>query len=104
MQLTSLKVDGRKKNLKIIQKTSKHYANLTMFLLDDSNHDIVDSLNVKHHSDPVVIVTDVYKEWIAGTGKKQVTWQTLVDVLKDIELNSLAEDIETGLKLETELK
>ena len=103
MQLTILSVDGGK-NLNIIQKTSIHYANLGMILLDDKNQEKVDGLKMKHCNDPVDIVTAIYKMWINGTGRKPVTWQTLIDVLKDIELSSLAEEIETGLKLKTDLK
>ena len=31
---------------------------------------------------------------VCGTGRRPATWQTLVCVLRDIELNSLADDIE----------
>ena len=44
------------------------------------------------------IVTAVHKKWVSGTGMKPVTWQTLVDVLRDIELNSLVDEIGTALK------
>ena len=98
--LTSLPIpgDGAKKNLNIIQRTSTHYENLAMHLLDDDNCEIVDCLKEQCRGNPVEIVTAVYKKWIQGTGRKPVTWQTLVDVLKEIELNSLAEEIETVLK------
>ena len=35
-------VDGVKKNLTIIQRTSIRYTNLAMFLLNDDNCDMVD--------------------------------------------------------------
>ena len=92
--------DGRKqKTLNIIQRTSTHYANLSMFLLNGDNCDIVDSLKEKYRGDPEEIVTAVYKKWINGAGRQPVTWQTLVDVLRDIKLNSLAEEMETALNL-----
>ena len=90
-------VDGVKKNLDIIQRTSTSYTKLGMYLLDDDNCDIVDSYKEKYKNDPVEIVSAVYKKWISGTGRKPVTWQTLVDVLREIELNSLAGDIEATL-------
>ena len=64
-----------------------------MYLLDDDNCDIVEDLEEKYHHDPVKIITNIYKKWISGTGRKPVTWQTLVGVLRDIELNSLADEI-----------
>ena len=76
-QLTSL-VYGKKQNtLNIIQRTSTHYINLAMFLLNDENCDIVDSLEIQYQHDPERIVREVFKKWISGTGKKPVTWQTL---------------------------
>ena len=37
---------------------------------------------------------EVLKEWIIGRGKHPVTWKTLVEVLHDIELSTLAGEIE----------
>ena len=97
--LTNLQIDGVKKNIKIIQKTNTHYTELAMHLLNDDNCDIVSGLEEKCHHDPVKIITAVYKKWIDGTGRTPVTWQTLVDVLKEIELHSLADEIGTALNL-----
>ena len=36
------------------------------------------------------------KEWIVGRGKHPVTWKTLIEVLYDIELKTLAKEIETA--------
>ena len=102
--LTSLPIPGdgaKRKNLNIIQRTSTRYTKLAMYLLDDDNCEIVDCLKEKYRGDPEEIVTAVYKKWINGAGRKPVTYQTLVDVLRDIELTSLAEEIETALNLNT---
>ena len=87
------------KSLKIIQKTSSRYNELAMHLLNDDNCDIVDSLKEKCRGDPEEIVRAVYKKWINGAGRQPATWQILVGVLKEIELNSLTDEIETALKL-----
>ena len=39
--------------------------------------------------------TEILQEWLTGRGKQPVTWATLVEVLHDIELATLASDIET---------
>ena len=92
-----IKFGSEENKLKIIQSTSKYYEKLAMFLLDDDNCDIVDCLKEEYHNNPEKIVTAVYKKWLVGTGRKPVTWQTLVGVLREIELNILAKDIETAL-------
>ena len=83
-------VDGEKKSINIIQRMGTSYEKLGMFLLEDDNGDIVDSLKEACHQDPIQITTAVYKKWISGTGRKPVTWQTLVDVLREIDLNRVA--------------
>ena len=35
----------------------------------------------------------VLQEWIAGRGKLPVCWDTLIEVLQDIDLGTLADDI-----------
>ena len=75
-----------------------HYAELGMHLLDDRNGDTIASQEEQFQRNPVKIATAVYKNWISGTGRKPISWRTLLGVLRDIELNSLAEEIETALK------
>ena len=90
--------DGVRKNLSIIQRTSTSYTKLGMHLLDDDNCDIVEGLEEKYHHDPVKIVTAVYKMWVSGTGRKPTTWQTLMCVLRERELNIVADNIKYALK------
>ena len=37
---------------------------------------------------------EILKEWIAGRGRHPVTWNTLIEVLHDTELSTLAREIE----------
>jgi len=37
---------------------------------------------------------EILEEWIAGRGKHPVTWNTLIEVIYDIELSTLAREIE----------
>ena len=37
---------------------------------------------------------EVLRQWIADRGKHPVTWETLTEVLRDIELVTLAREIE----------
>ena len=45
---------------------------------------------------------EILEEWIAGRGKQPVTWNTLTEVLHDIELSTLAKEIEAVKPLEGE--
>ena len=48
----------------------------------------------KHLNDAEQINTEILQEWLTGKGKQPVTWATLVEVLRDIELTALAREIE----------
>eukprot|EP00731_Ephydatia_muelleri_P021695 Em0014g286a len=91
-------VDGRDEHLNIVQRTAIHYAKLAMHLLDDVNLVITASFEMQFQHDPERIAREVYNKWISGTGRKPVSWQTLVGVLRDIQLNSLADEIEAALE------
>ena len=49
----------------------------------------------KHLNNPEQINIAILREWVIGRGKKPVTWTTIVEVLRDIRLSTLAGDIET---------
>ena len=91
-------VDGRDEHLNIVQRTATHYTELALHLLDDVNLNITESLEMQFQRDPERIARDVYKKWISGTGKKPISWRTLIGVLRDIELISLADEIKTALE------
>ena len=48
----------------------------------------------KHRENAEKINMEIFQEWLIGRGKQPVTWATLVEVLRDIELTALASEIE----------
>ena len=50
-------------------------------------------MEVEYRRNAERINTEILWEWIAGRGKKPVTWGTLIEVLRDIELCTLASEI-----------
>ena len=70
------------------------YVQFGTFLLDDRNGSRVKSMAHKHCNDAKEINKEILQEWLSGRGKQPVTWATLVEVLRDIELTTLASDIE----------
>ena len=69
------------------------YVQFGTFLLDDRNGSRVKVMAHKHHYDAEQINTEILQAWLTGTGRKPVTWATLVEILHDIELSTLAGDI-----------
>ncbi len=68
-----------------------------IFLLEDENGSRVEALVHQHREDSQAINMAILQEWLQGKGRQPVTWQTLVDVLGDCDLNTLAEDISVRL-------
>ena len=54
----------------------------------------VNSIAHKHKNDAEQINSEIIQQWIAGRGKRPVTWETLTEVLRDSELTTLAGEIE----------
>ncbi len=57
----------------------------------------MEALVHQHREDSQAINMAILQEWLQGRGRQPVTWQTLVDVLSDCDLNTLAEDITVRL-------
>ena len=70
------------------------YVQFGALLLDDRNGSRVKNLEYEHHYNIEQINTAILQEWVNGRGKQPVTWATLVKVLRDIELSTLADSIE----------
>ena len=70
------------------------YMEFGTFLLDDRNGSKVKRLEYEHHYNVEEINTAILQEWLIGRGKQPVSWATLVEILRDIELSTLADEIE----------
>ena len=84
--------DGRVVNIPV--EIGIQYVKFGTFLLDDTNGSRVKIMAHEHLNKAEQINTEILQEWLTGRGKQPVTWGTLVEVLRDIELSTLASDIE----------
>ncbi len=64
-----------------------------IFLLNDDIGSVVEALVLQHREDSMAINMAILRKWMEGVGRQPVTWQTLVEALRDSELNTLADDI-----------
>ena len=85
---------GKERRINIPQEIGVKYREFGLFLLEDHNGARIRSIAHKHNNDADQINTEVLEEWVAGKGRHPITWKTLIEVLNDIELSTLAEDIE----------
>ena len=86
--------DGRVVSIPV--EVATKYVQFGTFLLDDRNGSRVTIMACKHHYNAEQINIEILQEWLTGRGKQPLTWATLVEVLHDIELSTLAGDISTS--------
>ena len=85
---------GLGRTINIPQEISSKYYNFGLHLLDDHSGTRVRNMELEYRQNPERINTKILQEWATGGGKKPVTWETLTTVLRDIELGTLASEIE----------
>lgn len=88
-----LKFPGEDGPINIPQEIGVKFRMFGIFLLEDTNGSTVEALAHQHRENPEAINMAVLREWLQGKGRQPVTWQTLVGILRDCELNTLADDI-----------
>ena len=86
---------GRERRINIPQEVGIKYYQFGLLLLEDDTGARIQALTHKHMRDAEQINMEVLQQWLAGRGKCPITWKTLAKVLCDIELNTLAREIET---------
>lgn len=93
-QLACLKYDQRK--LCIVNQVAAKWRTLALvgLKLDHSVVEMIacDNTRVQDRC------TEVFSKWLNGEGCKPVSWETLVEALKDIEKSELASEVESALK------
>ena len=80
--------------INIAEKISTKYHDFGLLLLDDHDGTRVRNMELKYNQDAERINKEILQEWTTGRGKKPVSWQTLMEVLCDIGLRTLASEIE----------
>ena len=85
---------GSERRINVPQEVSTKYTQFGILLLEDTNGDRVRNMEHKHRGDVEQINLEILWEWVSGRGKQPVTWETLTEVLRDVELSVLARDIE----------
>ena len=83
------------KKINIAKQIGDEYKTFGTLLLNDDNGKKVTSMESRHQSDPSKINMLILEEWLNGSGEQPVTWATLIEVLRDSDLSTLANDIST---------
>ena len=84
---------GRSRRINIPQEIGTKCYQFGVLLLKDETGARIETVIRKHLNDAEQINMEIFKLWFAGEGEQPVTWETLVEVLRDVELTTLASDI-----------
>lgn len=98
-ELNVLHGRGDQKEVRIIQGIGVDYHTVGTNLLNDDDGAIMPTIKEDERGKTEAIITEVFRRWLAGKGRKPVSWGTLVHVLRNIaQLTSLADEIITTLE------
>ena len=95
-----VRFQGRERRINIPQEIGINYRQFGILLLEDTNVSRVRTMEHKHQRDAEQINMEILEQWVSGSSKQPVTWRTLMEVLRDVELSELASDI-GAVKLQT---
>ena len=82
----------------IVGEIANDYQSFGILLLNDEMGSRIRSIE-RTQQNPVDITVDILRQWLHGSGRLPVTWQILVECLKEAKLHTAAEFIEDKLLL-----
>lgn len=80
------------------------YNGFGVCLLNDTQGVLLTNIQRSFGPKTSTILHEVFIKWLAGSGKRPVTWTTFVKCLRDVKLNTLADIIEAKYRNETDSK
>ncbi len=87
---------GRK--IKVLEGIGTNYHEFGILLLEDDTGVRLKAIVHECRENPKAINREIALQWLDGRGKRPVSWNTLLEVLRDIDLETLASDIESALQ------
>lgn len=90
--LQTLKLDSEK-SLRIIKKVQPYWKKLAIQLGMEDSYKTIENQNKDSEA-----CQEMLSQWINGQGSAPASWKTLIQALKDIELSTLAEKLESFFK------
>lgn len=77
----------------IIQQIGSNYISFGINLLQDTIGMVVGSIDSQAAGNPERALMMIFQRWLNGYNNQPRTWERLIEVLKDIDLNTLAQNV-----------
>ena len=81
--------------LKVPQEVGTNYSTFGIFLLNDQTGSRIRNFKKECQGDPEDVMFRILQEWLQGKGLP-VTWESLVQTLRDTGLSVLADQIQAS--------
>ena len=78
--------------IRILERSADKYRDIGIVLLNDDTGVVVEAIREAAQDNPVVAVRKIYERWLGED--KDHSWKKLAKCFRDVQLNSLARDIE----------
>jgi len=83
--------------VKIIETVAKDWRKVGSQLNFDRVGNQLDIIERQKSNNPVACCEAMFQHWLNGNGVKPITWNKLIDILKDCECITLAEQVQRAL-------
>ena len=83
--------------INIINKVSPRWSEFAVQLDFDNDGTTMQMIRERCYPDPEDCCKEMMREWLSGKGRQPVTWELLVEILKDCELEVLAKQVEEAV-------
>ena len=80
--------------MEIIATVAAHWKDFGYLLDFDETGCTIDRIAREHQLRPIDCCAAMLREWLVGKGRQPATWATLIDLLKDADMNYLAQQLE----------
>ena len=92
--LVNFPLRSSNESLNIIKKFAMEVDALGIFLLC---YEIADTIKTRFNNDLIKATKEVLHRWTQGKGKRPITWNTFIQVLRKIRLSVVADQMEESL-------
>ena len=79
--------------MNLAEEIGSNYFKCGVLLLEDKTGARMRAIEKELNKNACDINYRIFQEWLSGSGKKPVTWRTLIAVLQKIQMTQLAETI-----------
>ena len=80
--------------MEILATIAAHWQDFGYLLDFDETGRTIDRIAREHQLRPIDCCAAMLREWLEGRGRQPATWATLIDLLKDADINDLAQQLE----------